>query len=526
MSTSPNQLAPSFTRAYQVDVFLSYGHIDNQESWVTHLHSRLQTRLQELLGTDDVVVWRDLRLGGTDAFEDVLRQRVSGSALFISVLSPRYVASASCAKELDWFVAAAEKTGGLRVDTQSRLVRVVKTRLPEGMEPPNFNATLGYEFYESNPQDPAVFHEFDAQPGMPRFNQFRERCDVLSQAVARMLLRMKQTAARYPVADKQQVQDIGSSKEMNHRTVFLARTTSDLELRRASIRSELTGRGHTVLPTEPLPDSGPELKAAVQKLLAKTDVSVHLLGRSYGVIPEQETSSFGELQYQLAFAQRERPGFHHLVWIPEDLQSAEDQQQLFLARVRSNADESASSKGDVFETCFESFKEGLLDVLSRKRELPRRPLGVKAKAVYLLCDQPDLRREQLTKIKAYLRSRGHPVELPPFQGEPEELRELEEELICDTDAALIYYGAAKDAWILRKRKNLLKVLSKKVTGRDYRRALYLCTPKDEIKLDYLEAPDHHYLESAAFPPLLVLGDCEEFQPKKLDAFLELIEKEA
>jgi TIR domain len=522
MSTSPNQLAPSFTRAYQVDVFLSYGHIDNQESWVTHLHSRLQTRLQELLGTDDVMVWRDLRLGGTDAFEDVLRQRVSGSALFISVLSPRYVASASCAKELDWFVAAAEKTGGLRVDTQSRLVRVVKTRLPEGMEPLNFKATLGYEFYESNAQDPTVFHEFDAEPGMPRFNQFRERCDVLAQAVARMLRKMRQMSARYPVAGKQEGPSMPSSKEMNTRTVFLARTTSDLEPRRASIRSELTGRGHTVLPTEPLPDSGPELKAAVQELLAKTEVSVHLFGRPYGVIPEQETRSLGELQYQLAFAQRERPGFYHLVWIPEDLQNLDEQQQLFLARVRSNTAQSASGKGDVFETCFESFKEGLLDVLSRKRELP--PL--KAKAVYLLCDQPDLRREQLTKIKAYLRSRGHPVELPPFQGEPEELRELEEELICDTDAALIYYGAAKDAWILRKRKNLLKVLSKKVTGRDYRRALYLCTPKDEIKLDYLEAPDHHYLESAAFSPLLVLGDCEEFQPKKLDAFLELIEKEA
>jgi hypothetical protein len=92
------------------------------------------------------------------------------------------------------------------------------------------------------------------------------------------------------------------------------------------------------------------------------------------------------------------------------------------------------------------------------------------------------------------------VNLPPFQGEPEELRAMEEE-------ALIYYGTAKDVWVLRKRKNLLKVLSTKQTGRDYARALYLCSPKDEIKADYLEVPGHRYPESTGFPPVLVLGDC-------------------
>jgi TIR domain/Domain of unknown function (DUF4062) len=510
VSTLPST-SRSFTSTYNVDVFISYGHVDNQENWVSQFHSRLQTRLQELLGGEEVVVWRDLKLGGTDAFEDVLRAKVAGSALFISVLSPRYVKSPSCRDELDWFVAAAERTGGLRIETQSRLIRVVKTKLLEGAEPPNFRATLGYEFYEADNQNTDVFHEFDPEPGMPRFIQFRERCDVLAQAVARMLLKMRQTP---------------SATSVQSRTVFLARTTSDLELRRASIRSELTGRGHTVLPAEPLPDSGPELKTAVAALLARTDICVHLLGCSYGVIPEQETRSVGELQYELALAERKRAGFQHLVWIPEDLQNPEERQLTFLAKVRGTVEQRSTDKSDVFETSFESFKEGLLDVLSRKPELRSIPANAQAKAVYLLCDQPDLVHDQLGKIKAYLRSRGHPVELPPFQGEPEELREMEEELIGDTDAALIYYGTAKDVWILRKRKNLLKVLSTKQTGRDYARALYLCAPKDEIKEDYLEVPNHRYPEGTGFPPLLVLGDCGDFQPAKLDAFIELIEKEA
>jgi hypothetical protein len=510
MSTSCISEEQGFTGAYAVDVFVSYGHIDNQVNWVTHFCSALQTRLQELLGTERVVIWRDAKLNGTDEFEEVIRRNVCSSALFVSVLSPRYIASPSCLNELDWFVEAAERGNGLRLETQSRLIRVVKTRLQEGMQPAKFSATLGYEFYESDPQNPDIFREFGSQAGMPRFDKFADRLDILAQTVARTLFKMRQVRP--------------STKE-SVRTIFLARTTGDLEPRRVSIQSELAGRGHTVIPTEPLPDTGSELKAAVEALLAKTDISVHLIGRRYGVIPEEETRSFGELMYDLGFARRERASFHQLVWIPEDLQNPEDAQQAFLAKVRGGLDQTTSGRSDVFETSFESFKEGLLDVVSRKPEQPPPPT-LKTKAVYILCDQPDLRQEQLEKIKAYLRSRGHPVELPPFQGEPEELRAMEEELIGDTEAALIYYGTAKDLWVLRKRKNVLKVLSSRQRGRDYARALYLATPKNDIKAgNYLTVSDHNFPEMEGFPPLLLLGDCEEFQPEKLRSFIELIEKE-
>jgi len=509
MSTSPTDAPQSFTGMFGVDVFISYGHIDNQSNWVTHFHTALQRRLQELLGTERVVVWRDVKLNGTDAFEDVIRNNVATSALFVSVLSPRYIASPSCKNELDWFVAAGERGNGLRLETQSRLVRVVKTRLPEGTQPSNFNATLGYEFFESDPQNPDIFREFPSQEGLSRFEKFADRLDVLAQTVARILFKLKQV--------QPSPQGVG-------RTIFLASATIDLEPRRASIRSELAGRGHTVLPTEPLSESGPELKIEVEAHLAKADLSVHLIGRTYGLIPDEETRSFGEIQYDSACAQRARPGFHQLVWIPEDLESPTERQQVFLKKVRENVDVSASGKRDVFETSFESFKEGLLDVVSRKPEPPPIPKPIKTKAVYLLCDQPDLRHEQLEKIKSYLRSRGHPVELPPFQGEPEELRAMEEELIGDTDAALIYYGTAKDLWVKRKRKNVLKVLSSRQRGRDYARALYLATPRDDMKEDFLNIPDRNFPESEAFSPLLLLGDCEEFQPEKLDDFIKLLEE--
>src|SRR5215469_9317534 len=109
----------SYTQTYGVDVFISYGQIDNQEKWVAEFHQRLERRLQELLGTRELVVWRDLKLDGVDVFEDVLKGLVSQSAVFISVLSPRYVSSSSCREELDWFLEAADSTRSLRVDLKS-----------------------------------------------------------------------------------------------------------------------------------------------------------------------------------------------------------------------------------------------------------------------------------------------------------------------------------------------------------------------------------------------------------------------
>jgi hypothetical protein len=195
--------------------------------------------------------------------------------------------------------------------------------------------------------------------------------------------------------------------------------------------------------------------------------------------------------------------------------------------LREAKDQNGACQGDLNEEPLEEFKSDLLQLLSRKPETPATVSGARAKAVYLLCNQTDLNREQLIKIKGYLRSRGHPVELPPFEGNPEELRKLEEDLISDTDATLIYYGTAKDAWVIAKRKNLRKVLGSKPSGREYARALYLCVPKDERKEDYLSVPDHLFLEPEpmGFPPLLVLGDCQDFDPTKLDVFVQMIEKE-
>src|SRR5215469_9113164 len=368
----------SYTQTYNVDVFISYGQIDNQDKWISEFHQRLERRLQELLGTRELVVWRDLKLDGVDVFEDVLKGLVSQSAVFISVLSPRYVSSLSCREELDWFLDAAQAAGSLRIDLKSRLVKVIKTRLSEEL-PSNFADTLGFRFYEDD-ENKEFFHEFDTKEGAPRFIQFKDQCERLAQAVGGILKKLRRPPA---------VQ-AGTGK-----TIFLARTTSDLERQRNSIREELESHGHTVLTPSSLPDSGPEIKSALEEQLAKCDVSVHLIGRSYGVIPEEETRSLGELQYELALTERRRPDFQQVVWIPKDLQNPEERQKAFLARLREGKDQTGAHQSDLNEEPLEEFKSDLLQLLSHKPETPTAVAGARAKAVYLVCNQTDLNREQL-----------------------------------------------------------------------------------------------------------------------------------
>ena len=82
--------------------------------------SALKIRLRQLLG-EELVVWRDPKLSGNEPFEDTLRERLLKTALLLSVVSPRYVKSESCLKELEAFCQGAAQSGGLRVEDKARL---------------------------------------------------------------------------------------------------------------------------------------------------------------------------------------------------------------------------------------------------------------------------------------------------------------------------------------------------------------------------------------------------------------------
>ncbi len=500
----------AYVPGFQEDVFISYGHIDNApaEPWVEQLHARLEERLPQILG-ENIRIWRDRKLNGAEALWDVLEKRISSSALFLSVLSPRYVKSPACKQEAGWFSECARKSGKPKVADMSRILRVLKTPYNVSDEPPGFKETetLGFPFFEFDAQDKTSFEEFpaDKDVDLEGYRKFHKQSENLAQTTAKLLFAMREAfkPEAPPAAAK---------------TVFVSYVTADKAKDRVTVVNALSGKGYSVVPTEPMPLSAPELDELMDRELAGCSLAVHLMGARYGLVPEESKDGHSVVQLQYAKV-REQATVRQLIWIPEDLTNVEKSQADFLATVENSGD----AKCEVFKTAFWPFLNGLTDELAKP---PAKPKLDHAKSVFLLCDQADLDRPLRKALRSYLIGQGFPVVEPAFQGDVKLLRELEADNMTDSEATLIYYGTATDAWVQMKRRTLLKVLGTSDTGRKHVRGLYLCSPEDEYKRGhYMEFSGKALPEGGGFCPLLVMGDCQPFAPEKLMPFIQHLERD-
>src|SRR5688500_13611888 len=151
---------------FENDVFLSYAHIDEQvlaegqKGWVSSLHRALEVRLAQLLGKEPKI-WRDPKLQGNDCFEDRLLDHLPRVAVLVPILSPRYVKSEWCQRELNEFLKACNTTGGTRLANKLRVFKVVKTPVSLEEHPAPLKTVIGYEFYTVEPTSgrPRALHQ-------------------------------------------------------------------------------------------------------------------------------------------------------------------------------------------------------------------------------------------------------------------------------------------------------------------------------------------------------------------------------
>ena len=114
------------------DLFISYAHIDNlsisddEKGWITDFHRILENRLAQLMG-EQPRVWRDQKLTGNDIFDQKILSQFDHTKLMVSILSPRYIKSEWCLKEITQFYQSTGETGGFVFDGKSRILKVVKT---------------------------------------------------------------------------------------------------------------------------------------------------------------------------------------------------------------------------------------------------------------------------------------------------------------------------------------------------------------------------------------------------------------
>jgi len=199
--------------------------------------------MAQLLG-QEMKIWRDPKLNGSDLFEAALVRQFSDSKVLVSVLTPRYVRSEWCRRELEEFVRVADTQGVVTAENRSRVFKVVKTPVAEQEIPPSlaglFSRLLGFDFYEVD-SETGRLREFDESLGVVMRQRFFERIYDLAHEICTVLKAFEPSATAS-----------GAARPAG-KTVYLAATTFELQPERDRLRRELLERGHRVLPEAPLP---------------------------------------------------------------------------------------------------------------------------------------------------------------------------------------------------------------------------------------------------------------------------------
>ncbi|PYS83975.1 MAG: hypothetical protein DMF67_06820 [Acidobacteria bacterium] len=516
--------------SFEYDIFISYGHVDDEDpagdvkGWVDLLVERLPSVVAGYLGYKPRI-WRDERsLRGNDLLSGAIGEGVSRSLLLVPIVSPRYVLSDWCRRELETFCAAAQAPVAAGVESfRSRLFKVVKTPLLlshlRDKEPVQLRDLIGYPFYEMEGDMP---REFSPDVVPCKDQRYWDALRRLAWDISNMLVALKQepesqqpgvvttqtgVAASSPVTPGA-TQDasaavapappaalttvatpaalapngVGASK-----LVYLGEATSDLARERDAVRDELRQRGYGVLPEQKLPlDSKDALAEAVRRDLARSCLSVHLVGARYGSTPEDDARSVVLLQIELAAERGASDStFQRLLWMPPGLSTpalevTDERQRSFVAGLQNRV----TAGAELLQTSVEDLKTRVVEKLtSAAKGSARGAARSKLKQVYLICENRD--RGLVRPIKEYLFRENFEVITWLDEGAGEKLMDYHRKNLRECDAALIYFGSGDEPWV---RKNLEDLEKAYGYGREddwSASAVYVGSPPNDQKEDFL-----------------------------------------
>jgi len=470
----------TYLNEFEYDIYISYAHIDNisilhgEAGWVANFQRALEVRLAQLMG-EKVKIWRDKKLQGNDIFSYEIVERIHKTALMISILSPGYIKSEWCIKEIREFIEAAPAGIGTKIGSKSRIFKVIKTGVPYEILPMEIADTLGYEFFVTDPNTGRMKElNQESQDELGHF--YWSRIDDIAHDIKNLLEEIKQPDVTSIPQQKDQLK------------VYLAETSPDLIEQRDIIRRELNEYGYETLPDRRLSSVKSEFKKEVENFLDQCVLSIHLVGGGYGPVPEGFRESIVELQNELAVKKSKTGALQRLIWMPPDCDMSDERQTHFINRVQTDVDTQYGA--DIFKTSIVDFKNALRDKLKNiedKKRLKKeeektsivKPVKKGPLKIYLICDRRDL--DSITELENFLYRSGFEVILPAFEGEEEELIQDHLENLKNCDAAIIYYGLGNELWMRSKTRDLTKIAGYGRTRPLHLRAIFLAPPASRHK---------------------------------------------
>jgi len=432
---------------YDNDVFVSYSHIDNQpfgdppSGWVDTFHAQLENFVRVRVGKP-VEVWRDKRLTGAEVFSDEIEQQLRKSAVLVSIVSPGYLQSQWCNRELLAFTSAARDRGNLHVGNLTRVFKVVRLPVDRSALSSLLDEVLGTDFFRVDAASKRA-RDLLLDPDAAASKMFSARVDDVAQDVSTVLKALSLG------------QDAGAVAAPSSAagTVFLAWTSADLSEDRERLRRELVARNYRVLPDGTPPLDAAALRQSVSEGLREAKVAVHLVGNHYGFVPEGEQRSVIELQCDDSIYQSSHSAAARVFWLAPSA-SAEDSRVVALRDALQRQLPSAARVDMLTKQTIEDLKTLVLDRLNTTSK-PAARVKTASACVYLMCDQLD--RESVAPIQDFLFDQSLEVRLPLFDGDADQIRAEHYETLKECDGVLIFWGSAKEGWLRTMLRDLNKV---------------------------------------------------------------------
>jgi hypothetical protein len=427
--------------AFEIDVLITFANDDNLQTgeangWVTDFKRFLELMLVQVLGKKPNIMLKS-------EHDSISGGNLDKVAVLIPILSPAFIASGESLDTLEAFFTSCKKG-----ETQ-RVFKVLKRPVSLEEQPVKLTTLIGYELFE-----------FDQDSG-----KVEDYIDFFSPEAERDYW-MKMVDLAYDIHESllslNQIKNKGDVKKLNERRcIFLAETGHDLSIQRNIIKRELQRHGYKVLPDHTLPQDINKLKKELEKELEECNLSIHLIGSSYGDIPIGSDKSVVDIQNQIASQRsvntQDKTKFSRLIWISNQLNQASEKQMSFIENIKR--DLSSSEGTEILQTTLEDFKniirEELIEVGIDKKLGKGQTLTENGKqTIYVLHDKIDTKA--VKPIKEFIEKAGYTVLVPTFEGELLELRRNHINNLRSFDAAVIFQGEVNNQWVRMKLLDLLK----------------------------------------------------------------------
>lgn len=432
------------------DIFISYARDDDQpppdcpdrKGFVTFLDESIRYEFRDL-GPERPKIWRDVkRISDGDQFSAELEDALKNASFLLVVLSPNWMSSSWCKRELDTF-AKYHPAEGIR----ERIIVVGKRHVDRDRRPSLLQGQTGFAFY-ARAEDP------DEIEGDVEFFDRGKPCDdrywSKLKSLAAYLLRRRPPpppAPQYPPTG---------------RTIYVAKPASDMRAGYDRIVSELTGKGHTVVPppAEEIPLD--RAVAMIEHALAKAEISVHLLGEKFGDTPEDQLPMAKLQLARAALKEAADPGktFHRIVWAPSlwTTQPANGQPATEVSRhpidVLAQFDRQLPTdkvEGNTLSKLVDFLNQHLIAIA----QVPPPPTLQSTDGnvrLYLYHSPED--SDYALGLARVLQQRNVEPLLPVFDGPSAEIERFNDKGLAECDAVVLCWAKACEVWVRAQARRL------------------------------------------------------------------------